>query len=657
MKESDHNVLQTEFDCKVKCITEKEKNEIYNLKNKDSQAKFKEYTSKGNALSSIFDSADNLDKLVERFIKKLDGCISQNFSKIRLKEKRNDKNQVLYDKMRELKGKNDPESKTKLEKIKAAIADAAHEKFRIIKDEVDSLKQNESLNSNKLWKLKKKLCPNSRDPPSAMLDSNGNLITSDQIIKERALENYTERLTSNKINDNLKEHEEETNKLCETRMKLVKLNKTEPWDIDDLKIALKKLGKDKSRDAQGYANEIFKEEVAGSDLLKAVLKLMNMIKERQIYPKIMEKCNITSLHKKGPKNDFSNYRGVFRLPILRCILDTLIYNSSYETIDRNLSDGNVGCRKERGCRDNIFVISAISNSVVNGTSPPIQVQITDVEKCFDKMWLQSCINSLYDAGLQNDMLNLLYIENKNANIAVKVNNILSKRKSVKNVEIQGSVWAGLKCTSMMDTLNQKVMAEKGLQYHYKEDKNIPIGVRGMVDDTLGISNCGNEAIALNSAINSFIQTQRLTLSEKKSVVIHIGKKHQTTIPCPTLKIHKSNMKEAKSAKYLGNLITSRGGVSETVEDRRSKGWGKVATIQGILSEVDLGSHRVEVGLILGKAILVNSLLFTAETWSGVKEADLVRLEQVDQALLRSLVAGHSKCASEFAYLETGSLKL
>ena len=273
------------------------------------------------------------------------------------------------------------------------------------------------------------------------------------------------------------------------------------------------------------------------------------------------------------------------------------------------------------------------------------------------MWLQSCINSLYEAGLKNDMLNLLYIENKNANIAVKINNSLSERRSVKDVEIQGSVWAGLKCTTMMDTLNKKVMSDKNLQYFYKGDQNIPIGVRGMVDDTIGISNCGTEAISLNSTINAFIQSQRLTLSEEKSVVVHIGRKHKTKLPCPTLKVHNSNMKEAKSTKYLGNLVTSRGGVRDTVEDRRSKGWGKVATIKGILSEVDLGNHRVQVGLILRKAILVNSLLFTAEAWSGVREADLVRLEQVDLALLRSLVSGHSKCATEFAHLETGTLKL
>ena len=79
------------------------------------------------------------------------------------------------------------------------------------------------------------------------------------------------------------------------------------------------------------------------------------------------------------------------------------------------------------------------------------------------------------------------------------------------------------------------------------------------------------------------------------------------------------MKEETSAKYLGNFVSSSGGVHDTVEDRRSKGWGKVAAIEGILSAVDLGDHRVEVGLLLRKAILVNSLLFTAETWSGGQE--------------------------------------
>ena len=41
---------------------------------------------------------------------------------------------------------------------------------------------------------------------------------------------------------------------------------------------LKQLGKDKARDPEGLTNELFKEGVAGDDLLKAILMLMNLIK-------------------------------------------------------------------------------------------------------------------------------------------------------------------------------------------------------------------------------------------------------------------------------------------------------------------------------------------------------------------------------------------
>ena len=78
---------------------------------------------------------------------------------------------------------------------------------------------------------------------------------------------------------------------------------------------------------------------------------------------------------------------------------------------------------------------------------------------------------------------------------------------------------------------------------------------------------------------------------------------------------------------------------------------------GIIGEVEMGSHRMEVGLLLRKAILTSSLLFSAEAWSAVTDAEIHRLEQVDTALLKSLVQGHSKTAVIFHHLETGTLKL
>ena len=185
--------------------------------------------------------------------------------------------------------------------------------------------------------------------------------------------------------------------------------------MDQLVVVLKYLKRNKSRDPLGYANEIFKNDVAGEDLKKAILLLMNKIKAEQKYPEALELCDISSIYKnKGARNNFENYRGIFRVPILRTILDRLIYNDEYATIDRNLSDSNVGARRNRNIRDNIFVVNAIQNSIINGEEDPVDMQVVDVEKCFDGLWVEECINDIYDAGLDNDKLNLLYLENQNA---------------------------------------------------------------------------------------------------------------------------------------------------------------------------------------------------------------------------------------------------
>lgn len=68
-------------------------------------------------------------------------------------------------------------------------------------------------------------------------------------------------------------------------------------------------------------------------------------------------------------------------------------------MDSNLCDSNVGARKVRNIRDNIFVINAITNSIIKGNEEAVDLQIFDIEKCFDALWLQECINDVYEAGL------------------------------------------------------------------------------------------------------------------------------------------------------------------------------------------------------------------------------------------------------------------
>ena len=84
---------------------------------------------------------------------------------------------------------------------------------------------------------------------------------------------------------------------------------------------------------------------------------------------------------------------------------------------------------------------------------------------------------------------------------------------------------------------------------------------------------------------------------------------------------------------------------------------KVSTIMGILSEVDMGLHKIEVGPMLMQAILISSMVNSAEAWSGITDKQLARLEVVDLSLLRQLTGGHVKRATEFLNFETGTWKL
>ena len=68
-------------------------------------------------------------------------------------------------------------------------------------------------------------------------------------------------------------------------------------------------------------------------------------------------------------------------------------------------------------------------------------------------------------------------------------------------------------------------------------------------------------------------------------------------------------------------------------------------------------RHVELGLKLRETKLHNGILFNSEAWSSIQDKDIVRLEQVDVAALKALVAGHSKCPTAFYYLEFGALML
>ena len=98
----------------------------------------------------------------------------------------------------------------------------------------------------------------------------------------------------------------------------------------------------------------------------------------------------------------------------------------------------MGGRKGKGCRNNIFVINGIISDVLKSKKmKPVMLQIYDYAQMFYSINLQIAISDIFQAGLKDNNLSLLYKANKEIFMAVNTPNGLTDRQTLENIVLQG----------------------------------------------------------------------------------------------------------------------------------------------------------------------------------------------------------------------------
>ena len=111
----------------------------------------------------------------------------------------------------------------------------------------------------------------------------------------------------------------------------------------------------------------------------------------------MQLANISTIYKnKASRMEMKNDRGIFILSVFRKILDKLLYLDKYPDIDKNMSDSNIGARKERNIKNHLFVVYGIIISVLNDGTSCIDIQVYDLIQAFNSLWLEDCMIDIYE---------------------------------------------------------------------------------------------------------------------------------------------------------------------------------------------------------------------------------------------------------------------
>ena len=507
----------------------------------------------------------------------------------------------------------------------------------------------------KTWKLMKKLAPkNPSDPPAAKKDAVGNLVTNKKDLETLYLDTYSTRLQPNIITEKTKELKEIKEFLLDLQIKIAKSRVTADWTIKDLEKVLKTLKNNKARDEHGHIYELFK--YGGVSLKLSLLKLFNCIKSQQTYPTILQKSNITSFwKKKGDKLDLDNDRGVFNVSKVRSILDKLIYNDIYSTIDSNMSNSNIGARKNRNIRDHLFVINGIINDVKNSSnSQDIDIQIYDVAKCFDKLEYTNTAVDLFNAGIQDDKFIVVANSNKNCSVAIKTPWGLTPRTNFTNIEMQGTVLAGIKCSVSIDSIGKEALQNiHPITYKYKSCTSIP--PLALIDDVIAVATCSPDSVKTCATIKAKIEAKQLSLGDKKCFQMHVGKFNSECVT--SLQLNGKSMLKTTGERYLGDILSSDNKRDSHINDRYNKGISYVNQILSILKEISFGYYYYEQALQFRNAKLINGMLCSVEALYGLTSSHIEKLERCDRYFMRKIFNAPRTTPTESFYLETGALPI
>ena len=129
-----------------------------------------------------------------------------------------------------------------------------------------------------------------------------------------------------------------------------------------------------------------------------------------------------------------------------------------DMINSNMSESNIGGRKDKSCINIIWILNGIIHDQLSSVkNPPIVIQQYDFAQMFDGMKLSEALSDLFDSGIQDDTIHLLYEANKEVAVRVKTPFGLTEEVVLEEVILQGEVWGPSLASNQVDTFGKEML--------------------------------------------------------------------------------------------------------------------------------------------------------------------------------------------------------
>ena len=500
------------------------------------------------------------------------------------------------------------------------------------------------LSVDKFWKLKKSLSCTDTSRFSVVTPNDIELFSGPAIIKEYQKE-FSNRLAHRKIDDSFKSYEEATNKLFNMYLSISSKSRSEPdFTTTEVYQAMRSLKEDSSAGPNRRPPSLYIN--AGRGLVVNITKLFNHIKRNTVFPQDWFDLIIVTIYKnKGSRKKLEFYRGIFLANIITKIFEKVIKKRISPQLQKvNLLQA--GSRTGRSTCDDIFLINGLIDHA-KYLNARLYLTFYDYSTCFDSLWLEDSMISLWELGIQNELFALIFKMNEVARIKVKTPFGMSAPFVCKDIVKQGTVLSSNICS-----------ASTGEICNYNTKGGASVGTLTIsdvlyVDDTTDPNTDIVDTIMSHDEIVNFSLSKRLSLNQPKCCIITINKKSTDSVP--TLIICRRQVQHVSKSKFLGDIVNEKGTNSDLIGDRVSKGNAAIINCITMCNEVTLGIFFTKTAMTLYHSVFLSVILFNSAVWTNITDKDMKNLRTIQLKYLKRVARAPYSTPNAFVFLEFGVL--
>ena len=249
----------------------------------------------------------------------------------------------------------------------------------------------------------------------------------------------------------------------------------------------------------------------------AIKNLFDAIWRTKMIPKMLTDGVCTMVHKHGPTEKLSNYRGLTILNSLSKVLENVLKQRLSPLCEEQLHDSQSGFRPLRRCADQHFLVSELLTNRRELGLPTLLVFI-DVKKAYDVVWTQGLWAKLAKFHVSGTILELLKVWTSNINRRARVESELSEPFTLGRGVPQGGVLSPLLYTVFINDLLEELAETKcGVEL-----AGITVSSLSFADDLTLLAASPEQVRTLLAVLDRHSSAWQYEINVAKSAVMVVG---------------------------------------------------------------------------------------------------------------------------------------